>query len=680
MTQARSRFLFTSQALDEETFEVVRFRGSEGVSRLYEFDITLVSEDPEVDFRSVLRNPATLTILRQDEDPRIVHGMVFQFEQLHEDAHRIFYRAILAPRLKQADLYRENQLFLDKSVPDIIEEILSQARLTTDDYELRLTRSYEPWEYICQYGETDFNFISRWMEREGIYYYFEQTEEFEKLIITDSSSSHEDIPGTSTVEYHPPSSMTSAREPEVVTELLCRQRMLPRRVVLRDYNYRRPSLELRGEAEVDPQGLGDVNFYGDHFKTPEEGNLLAGIRAEEILCRERVFSGEGTVPTLCPGFLFQVSGHYRDSYNQRFLITEMVHEGSQAHAMFGAEAQGDNGSLERAYVNRFECIPGDLQFRPERTTPKPQFYGTMTARVDGAGDGPHAEIDEEGRYKVRLAFDQSDRSGGTASRWVRMAQPFAGPNYGMHFPLHRGVEVLLTFVNGDPDRPIISGSVPNPETASPVNAANSSQHAIRTSYGHEFIIDDANPHVEITTRHGCRIRSDDSGDVITIITPAGFMFESSDTDQTIIIATPSLQEEITLAHGSYAEMVSGSNYLKAVETGGHVEIHAEQDIGVFVVQGSKDMLINQTDIQLNMGGSHQLMKNEFIQFENGGSCGMRIESNQINLWCGFNSIQISADRISINHGSKIELWVGASKITLEEAQVTVTGSKINLNC
>jgi len=490
MTDNIRRFLFTSQALDEDAFDVVRFRGTEGISRLYEIDITLVSEDPEIDFRSVLQHPAKFTILRyDDEDPRIVHGMVAQFEQLHEDVDRIFYRALLTPRLKQADLYRENQLFLDKSVPDMIEEILEQTRLTTDDYELRLTRSYPAWEYICQYGETDFNFISRWMEREGICYYFQQTEEFEKLIITDNSSSHGDIPGTSTIEYHPPSSMT-AREPEVISELFCRQKMLPRKVILRDYNYRRPNLELRAEADVDPEGRGEMYSYAEHFKTPEEGNELAGIRAEEILCRERVFSGEGTVPTLCPGYIFQVSGHYRDSYNQRFLITELVHMGSQAHVLFGAEARGEDGELERAYVNQFIGIPAELQVRPERTTPRPRFYGTMNARVDAAGDGQYAEIDEEGRYKVRLAFDQSDRSGGKASRWVRMAQPYAGAGYGMHFPLHRNTEVLLTFVGGDPDRPIIAGSVPNPETASPVAADNQTQCMIKTGGGNVIHTED----------------------------------------------------------------------------------------------------------------------------------------------------------------------------------------------
>ena len=488
MTRATTRFTFVSQATERDTFEVVRFRGMEGISRLYEFDITLVSDDPEIDLRAVLRNPATLTIIRNDGDDRVIHGIPSLFEQLHEDADRVFYRVVLVPRVWHADLYRENQLFLDKTVPDIIREILQQTGLTTDDYGLQLTATYPLWEYICQFGETDFNFISRWMEREGIYYYFQQTEEFEKLIITDDSTSHQNIPDTSTIEYRPPSSLR-AREEEVVTELLCRQKMLPQKVILRDYNYRRPDLELRGEAQVDSQGRGNVYSYGEHFKTPEQGNALAAIRAQEILCREKIFSGESTAPTLCSGFVFELAEHYRDAYNQRLLITEVEHEGDQALALLGADHSSSEGDAELTYINRFSCIPADLQFRPERRTPRPRFYGTMNAKVE-ATDDQYAEIDDQGRYKVRLFFDQSDRGTGKASRWVRMAQPYSGRDYGMHFPLHGNTEVLLSFVNGDPDRPVIAGSVPNPDTASPVNSNTNTLCMIKTGGGNQIHTED----------------------------------------------------------------------------------------------------------------------------------------------------------------------------------------------
>ena len=180
-------FTFISKALPEDTFSVVCFNGIEAISRPYEFEITLASQDPEIDLKAVLQNPATLTIVHSGGELPF-HGVLAEFEQLHEVKQHVFYRAILAPKLWNAGLFHENQLFLDKTVPQIIEEILKQAGMTGQDYELNLTRDYPSWEYICQYGETNLDFISRWMEREGIYYFFEQTEQGAKMILADNLS------------------------------------------------------------------------------------------------------------------------------------------------------------------------------------------------------------------------------------------------------------------------------------------------------------------------------------------------------------------------------------------------------------------------------------------------------------------------------------------------------------
>ncbi len=508
--QERKQFTFASQGLPEDTFAVVRFSGTEAISRPYEFDITLASEDPDIDLKDFLRNPATLTILRGDEEFHI-HGVPSQFEQLHEVKHRVFYRAILVPRLWQAGLYRENQLFLDKTVPEVVEEILKHAGLRSQDYEFKLTRSYPSREYICQYQETNLNFISRWMEREGIYYFFEQTDKCEKLVITDSLAAHKVIKGEKTLFYSPPSGLIPAEE-EVVKTFICRQRVLPKKVLLKDYNYRKPSLDLRVEAEVDPKGRGETYIYGEHFKDPGEGQDLAKIRAEELLCRETMFHGEGTTPTLAPGFLFELAEHFRNRYNQRYLVTDVEHRGTQTGLQLaGLEEEQIEGEKEPGYSNRFTCIPSDVQFRPARTSPRPRIAGTMNAVVDAAGDGKYAEIDEQGRYKVILPLDLSGRSGGKASRYVRMAQPYSGftatdgpkESSGMHFPLHKGAEVLVTFIDGDPDRPIISNSIPNPETVSPVTNENQTKSIIRDSYGNELIFDSTpgDEHISLYSPH-----------------------------------------------------------------------------------------------------------------------------------------------------------------------------------
>jgi type VI secretion system secreted protein VgrG len=482
------RFSFFSGGLPEGTFSVVKFKGTEGISRLYEFEITLASDDPDIDLKEILQNPAVMTIHGSDQAFPI-HGILAQFEQLHEVKGNYFYRALLVPRLWQADLYHENQLFLDKSVPDIVAEILRQTGLTTQDYEMKLTKKYPRWEYICQFRETDFEFISRWMEREGIYYFFEQGEQNEKLIITDNSTAHKDIAGVTSVPYSPPSGL--APEEEAIKAFFCRQKRLPNKVILNDYNYRKPSLELKADTVVDAKGRGNVYFYGEHFKTPEEGHALAKVRAEELQCRENLFHGEGTQPALCPGFIFEIAGHYRESYNQKYLIAEIEHQGGQAGAfMTGTGDELTEGEQQPTYINAFTAIPAGVQFRPERNTTKPRFYGTMNAKVDAAGIGQYAEIDDEGRYKVKLPFDQNGNNGGKASRWVRMVQPYAGADHGMHFPLHKGTEVLLTFVDGDPDRPIIAGAVPNAETKSVVTSLNATRNTIRSAGGNMLEMQD----------------------------------------------------------------------------------------------------------------------------------------------------------------------------------------------
>ena len=280
-------------------------------------------------------------------------------------------------------------------------------------------------------------------------------------------------------------------EEEAIKAFICRQKRLPNKVILKDYNYRKPSLDLKAEAVVDSRGRGNVYFYGEHFKTPEEGTELAKIRAEEIRCREKFFHGEGTASNLCPGFFFELDGHYRKGHNRKYLVVELEHEGSQTGAFWAGigEESADKGK-ELTYSNSFTAIASDIQFRPELKTPKSRFYGTMNATVDAAGDGQYAELDDEGRYKVKLPFDQSDAGEGKASRWVRMSQPYAGAEHGMHFPLHKGTEVLLSFVDGDPDRPIIAGAVPNYETKSPVTAANQSESVIQTGGRNKIRIED----------------------------------------------------------------------------------------------------------------------------------------------------------------------------------------------
>ena len=489
----QTRFYFQSKAssLVQDTFRVIRFNGQEEISQPFRFEIELVSDNADIDPDEVIQWPASLTIER-DGKRRMIHGVLSEFEQQHETALDLhFYRAVLVPRLWLLSMSQQNQIYQDKSVPEIVEEELkgtkdkgpaglAAANLTTKDFELRLTRKYQKREYVVQYGESDLNFISRLMEHEGLFYFFEHDDEKEKIIITDDNIHFPAIAEETTIPYHSPSGMVIADE-ESVRGISCRHRRMPKKLILKDYNYRTPHVPLQGEANVDGKGHGLISEYGNHFKTPEEGVALAKIRAEEIRSLHAVFRGEGDCSLFLPGHRYALEGHFRKDFNREYVITGVEHDGTQPIA--GVSGLANDGVEQLTYRNTFTAITSDVPFRPERKTPKPKMYGIMNAHVDSALLKDRAEIDDQGRYKVVMPFDLSGSGEGKASRFVRMAQPYGGGSHGMHFPLHKDVEVIWACIDGDPDRPIIVGTVPNPLNPSVVTADNSTKNVIKTASG-----------------------------------------------------------------------------------------------------------------------------------------------------------------------------------------------------
>ncbi len=488
---SKPKFIFESKGVDKNTFSVVRFKGTEGLSTIYRFSITLLSEKNDLDIGSILQNPAEFTIKREDGDIPF-KGMLSSFEQLHQAGKVCFYRAELVPKLWWSTLTHCNQIFLHENVQGFLGDVLKKAGLKEGlSFDFKLKGSYPSWEYVCQYDESHFNFVSRWMERDGMYYYFEQTEQGEKMVITDTHISHSPMKEGTSLTYSPPSNLDHAHRDEIVKNFMLKQQPLPKKVLLKDYNYRKPSLEMKAEALVSQQGMGEIYIYGEHFKTPDEGNQLAKIRSQEFLCREKVFHGVSTVPYVRTGYIFELKDHYRQDFNQRYLTTEVVHEGSQeAYLVSGLGLNLAEDADRLYYRNSFTCIPAQTQFRPERKAVKPKFSGTLNAKVDASGSGQYAELDGEGRYKVIMPFDESGRKGGKATTWLRMAQPYGGANHGMHFPLHKGTEVLITYVDGDPDRPLIQAAAPNPENPSLVKDSNQTMCQITTGGQNRIHIED----------------------------------------------------------------------------------------------------------------------------------------------------------------------------------------------
>ncbi|QIM48539.1 type VI secretion system tip protein VgrG [Pusillimonas sp. DMV24BSW_D] len=484
-------FTFELSRKDLPTFDVVRFTGNEAVSALFEFDIVLVSTEGNVDLDNVLNATATLHIWARDHARSTpYHGMIARFEQEGQVDDYYFYRATLVPRLWKLGLTFLNDVYLNENrIPDIIRSILDRNSLKGPDIKLALKNEndYRQRSFICQYQETDFNFVSRWMEHEGIYYFFDHDDNAsvgEVLNMVDYKEAQPEK--TISLRYTPPENVQTDRQDNCVTAFTCRKTHIPGNVLVQDFNFRKASLgdNLKSEQAVSGGKSGHYMYYGDNLRTEPDAERLAKIRSEELACKGTTYHGSAPAAGVRSGYFLEVTHHYRDSYNGKYWVTSVQHQGSQTGVILAGQNTAYNDNEQGAlYECQFTALEASQQFRPERTTPKPVIAGILNAVIDAEGEGDHAELNEYGQYKVQLLYDYSAKSANKGSSWLRMATPYAGKNNGMHFPLLKGTEVLISFVGGDPDQPIIVGAVPNSENPNVVRDANAACNGVRTSRG-----------------------------------------------------------------------------------------------------------------------------------------------------------------------------------------------------
>lgn len=480
-------YQFTHEALTAaDHVQVVRFEGREGISQLFEFTIELLCSNADLDQDDMLDKDATFSFAMGD-DKRVVQGILSEFDAIKQVNNQVLYQAVLVPRLWQLSLYKTNEVYLDMTTPEMIKAVLAEGGLSDIDYDFSRvdegnTKKYRKWPFKLQYAESHLDFMSRMMERDGIYYFFEATENGEKIIFCDDLNHHSGIEN-STIKYLPASSLEINQAANTVSNFIAQRQRLPNKVLLRDYNDNTPSLDIKGEYEVDPRGKGEVYVWGLNIENSDEGLHLAKVSAERLIAKHHTYSGESTVCRLVPGFLATLEGHFRAKCNIEYQVVSIEHQGINPEIVQEATKQ-------QAYENQFIAISSDTQFRAELLTARPEIHGNLNAFVDASGDGHYAEVDKEGRYRITLPFDRVDREGKKASHYIRMSQPFSGENQGMHFPLRKGAEVLLSFIGGDPDRPVISGSIPNASQPSVVNEENQTNSLIKTGAGNKIELED----------------------------------------------------------------------------------------------------------------------------------------------------------------------------------------------
>ncbi len=490
MTQERDiRIRLESDALTGDELDIEQVEGSDRISQLFSYTIRASRVDGAfVDVDDLMLKPASLGFTIGDQEVHRLFGLISKVRDVSEpQMQHPRMELTFVPRAFAATMRETLDIFMEMSIPDIIDACLTRCGLTAgDQYDISgLTSSYEPREFVVQYKETDFAFISRLCEHVGIFYFVDHSTGKDVLTFGDNNSVFPNIERTPEIPFIPVVA-GSGEFVDRIGSVEVVSNALPQRYTVRDYNYRTPGVDLMASADVDPNGLGEIVEYGAHFKGPNEGQRFADIRAQELLSTKRVWHGLGTAPNICAGLKFMLTEH--PAGDSELLVIGVTHRWSE-------------GGTE--FATSFEAIPAETRYRPPRLTPKPRISGSITGMIDAAAQDNYAEVDEQGRYRVRFMYDTAARGEGQASRLVRMAQPHAGEGYGMHFPLRPGVEVILTCIDGDPDRPIISGTVPNPKTASPVSSANRDRNLIRTGGGNEIDISDEAgvERIKMTTPH-----------------------------------------------------------------------------------------------------------------------------------------------------------------------------------
>jgi type VI secretion system secreted protein VgrG len=466
--------------------------GRERISRLFELDLVIARPaghytDDELD--QLLKAPCALTLGPRPGD--VVHGLLERIELIDSERHALArYVVRVVPNVWLLTLEHKSRIYQDTTVPDLVRTVLSTYGLKEGTHfrvSMRHPAKSPKHEYLVQYQESDWDFLQRWLEHEGFFYWFSHSAEGEMLVITDDNGDATPIEDPATVSYRERNNLSTGRVATIWSWNLL-QRRIPARVVLMDYNYRTPSVALNATEVVDAQrGFGTVFMYGDNFKDKDVGAALAKVRAERFLCERRTFTGRTDCARFRAGHSFELENHYEAAFDAKYLITALDHR-------VGYPLRPDRDDLKedpQRYLARFEAIPLNVAYRAERVTPWPRIHGVMHAKIDSDTSGKYADIDNQGRYRVRMPFNTNNSAkGGKASRWIRMAEPYAGAGYGTHYPLHKGTEVLIGHIDGDPDRPIIVGAVPNPETQSPSTSRNATQSVTQTASGIRIEMED----------------------------------------------------------------------------------------------------------------------------------------------------------------------------------------------
>lgn len=479
----------------EDALLVKSLAGTERLGRPFQYELVLASEGHELDYKKIIGQNVTVFVDKGDKEPRFFNGFISRFAQTKFERKLAEYHATVVPWLWFLTRSSDCRIFQNLTIPEILKQVFEDHGFS--DIIDRLHGSYRKWDYCVQYRETGYAFISRLMEEEGIYYYFKHEDGKHSMVLCDSPVSHKQFAGYEDLLYRPTASTTQ----ETLTAWVVQHEVQTAGYVTADFDFttpkRNPLANSFRERSHGHSQLEQFDYLGEQSPF-SEGERYSKLRLEEGQARHETYSGEGDARGICTGVRFVLKGHPRKEFEKEYLTTGaeyLIHCNSHETA----DALGDDFK----YHSKMTAMLLDDQFRTPRETPKPIVHGPQTAIVVG----PASEkiyTDQYGRVKVQFHWDRRGKKDENSSCWVRVSQAWAGKNWGDMAIPHIGDEVIVECLEGDPDRPIITGRVYNQASMPPLGLpANKHKRILQDDYGSKLIFD-ATPgdeHIRLHSPH-----------------------------------------------------------------------------------------------------------------------------------------------------------------------------------
>jgi type VI secretion system secreted protein VgrG len=637
----------------------------EQVSQPFHCEISLLGESGDLDPDHILGKPLTVSLATTGTTPmRYFHGLVTEFEQVGYNDRFHEYRAVTRPWFWFLTRTADCRIFQGKTVPEIFHDVCHQAGF--GDVDLRLG-SYQPVEYCVQYRETDFNFLSRLLEREGIFYFFEHSDNKHMMVLADDVGKCKAVTGYDSVPFYPATAQDAPRERDHLQSWSFQKSFQPGSFSSRDYNFERPSPIPAGTSSISrPYETSKYEIYDFPAEAEELTSSgvekVAKVRVEELQVPQMVARGSGDAAGLAAGHVFKLTDHPRSSLDIQYLITSTAIDLSSDDYHAGAGAGGTQFSIA------VEGVDARAPYRPARITPKPMIHGTQTAVVVGP-KGDEIHTDQFGRVRVQFHWDRYGKLDEKSSCFVRVGQLWAGKSWGGIYIPRIGQEVIVSFIEGDPDRPIVIGSVYNGTNKPPYTLPdNKTQSGIKSRSSLQGTADNFNE-LRFEDKKGSEL-----------------VFLHAEKDQTIEVEN---DESHSVGHDRKKSVTNDESTSigkdRSEKVGGNESIMIDKD-RTETVKGSETIAISKDQAQ-SIGGSRTLSvtKDESISVS-GGRTDEVGKDEQVTIGqkrsqsIGTNDVLSVGKKLGVEAGEEVEIVTGSASITMkQDGTITVKGNNITFS-